>query len=126
MWKRIIGVLVVCILGWGFYDAYKAGWHTRPLMPEGAFSLSYKSGFRAILVDIPNEKATRRYLGHPADVPFYLEEAWSYCSPPSAAYLADFNKSQNLGPGQRLEALCWIDVEGEEVFRGMVLTVPKL
>lgn len=97
-------------------------------MPEGAFSLSYKNGLRAILVDIPNEKNTRRYFGFPTEVPFYLEEAWSFCSPPSKDERKDvsaFMKGRNW-PGERFEAICKIEVDNKVVVRGVITSVPKL
>jgi hypothetical protein len=75
-WVRRV-VFAVFIAGGSYvaYDTYRAGYFTRPQMPEGAFSLSYKNGLRAILVDVQDDKVTRRYLGFPADVPFYLKDA---------------------------------------------------
>lgn len=128
MWKW--GVLSVIFLGLGYsvYDGYKAGYFTRPEMPEGAFSLSYKSGLRGILVDVPEEKRTRRYLGIPLEVPFYLKEAWSWCYPPTkeeAPQVNDF-MAQRDWPGQRLEAVCRIMVDGKNVDRGIIISVPKM
>lgn len=56
MWKKIVGVLRAVGAGFVAYDYFSAGLHTRPEMPKGAFSLSYKNGMRAILVGIPNEE----------------------------------------------------------------------
>lgn len=131
MWKW--GILSVIFLGLGYvfyalYDGYKAGYLTRPEMPEGAFSLSYKSGLRGILVDVPEEKRTRRYLGIPLDVPFYLKDTWSWCYPPTkeeAPQVDDF-LAQRDWPGQRFEAVCRIMVDGKKVERGIIVSVPKM
>lgn len=129
--KWIIWVVLLAAGGYfayGAYDYYMAGYHTRPQMPEGAFSVSYKNGLRGILVDLPDEKATRRYLGVPMEVPFYLEESWSWCNAPTqedSARAAPFMAERNW-PGQRLEAVCKITVEGQEVVRGLIVTVPRV
>lgn len=129
--KWIIWVVVLSAGGYaayGAYDFYMAGHHTRPEMPEGAFSLSYKNGLRGIMVGLPDDRSTRRYLGVPIEVPFYLEDAWSWCSAPTkeeSTSAAPF-MAQRSWPGQKLEAVCKITVEDEEVIRGLILTVPKV
>lgn len=126
MWKWVIGLLVCAGVGYVAYDYYRADLHRRPDMPEGAFSISYKNGLRAILVGVPNERETRRYFGFPADVPFYLEDAWSFCTPPTEMEVKEFESKRNQNPGERLEAICRIDVDGDVVVRGLITTVPKL
>ena len=124
-------VLIIAIIAWGgytSYDYYLAGYHTRPDMPKGAFSISYKNGMRAILVDVPNESADKRYLGIPHKVPFYLKDTWSFCSPPTEeedAQAATFIKSRDW-TGGRVEAICKIKVDTEDVIRGIIISVPKL
>jgi len=131
MWKWIGGLLiiaVVALIGYGAYDYYRADLHTRPEMPPGAFSLSYENGMRSILVDIPNEKDDRRYFGYPAEVPFYIEDAWSFCSPPEGDERRDaelFLERSNK-PGERFEAVCRIQVDDETVIRGYITSVPRL
>lgn len=120
---------VVAYAAYSGHDAYRAGLFTRPKMPDGAFSLSFKSGFRAILIDVTNEKRTRRYLATPRkDVPFYLSDTWSLCYPPDEEekrYLEGFLKSRNF-PGERLEAVCKIKVDNESIERGLITSVPNL
>ena len=85
MWTWITRGLFVAVAGYGGYaawDYYQGGFFSRPDMPEGAFSLSYKTGLRAILVDVPDQRETRRYFGFPQEVPHYLRDTWSFCSPP--------------------------------------------
>lgn len=131
MWTWIKRVLIATFIAWGgytVYDFYRAGYHTRPEMPAGAFSISYKNGLRAILVDVPNEQKTRRYFGTPIKVPFYLEDAWSFCSSPLDEEMAQVNTilhSRNW-PGERIEAVCKIEIDSEVVVRGIVTSVPKL
>ena len=124
-------VLALVIVGGAYvlYDAYRAGFHTRPDMPPDAFSFSYKNGLRAILVNVPNEKATRRYFGTPMQVPFYLEDVWTFCYPPSndedKRQAEAFIEKRNW-PGERFEAVCKITVDNELVVRGVITSVPKL
>jgi hypothetical protein len=132
MWKWIVGLILAGVagfIGWGVYQDRLAGYHTRPEMPPGAFSISYRSGLRAILVDVPDERETRRYLGYPFDVPFYLEEAWAFCSPPEGPEIDEAERWLESGddmPGMRVDAVCRLDVDGETVIRGIIATVPKL
>ena len=124
-------VAVVALGAFGAFAAYgyfRAGNHTLPEMPKGSFPISFKNGFRAILVDVPNERATRRYFGYPLDVPFYIEDAWSFCSPPNNEESADVEQfmSQRNFPGERFEVICRIQVDDETVVRGLITTVPKL
>lgn len=128
MWKWVILVIILGGGGYMAYDSYMAGHHTRPEMPEGAFSLSYKNGLRGILVDVPNEKETRRYLGVPMEVPFYLKDSWSWCRPPTeeeGPQVAQFMAERDW-PGQRFEAVCKITVDGAEVVRGLIISVPDV
>jgi hypothetical protein len=128
MFKWIVFTALLMGLGFLAYNQYRAGYFTRPEMPEGAFSLSYKSGLRGILVSIPDERTTRRYFGYRAEVPFYLEASWSFCRPPredEQQSVSTFMKRRDW-PGERFEAVCEIDVDGEAVIRGWITSVPKL
>lgn len=131
MWKWLkaaVAFVAIAYVSYGIYDGYRAGYFTRPPMPEGAFSLSYKNGLRGILVGIPEEKSTRRYLAHALEVPFYLEDAWSFCYPPTEEeqqYMSAFMKIEDW-PGARFEAICRIEVDNDIVVRGLIASVPKL
>ncbi|MFF0947897.1 hypothetical protein ACFYE9_09565 [Rhizobium leguminosarum] len=125
---RAIAAVVIAGVGYSVYDAYRAGYFTRPEMPDGAFSLSYRNGLRAIVVDVPNEQEVRRYFGFPTDVPFYLKDAWSFCSAPAdeeKEQVAGFMKNREW-PGERFEAVCKIKVDDDVVVRGLITSVPKL
>lgn len=125
---RGVALVVAAFGAYAVYDYYRAGFHTRPDMPPGAFSISFTTGMRAILVDVPNERDTRRYFGFPAEVPFYLEDTWSTCSPPTVQEAPEAERfmAQRDFPGERLEVVCRIQVEEETVIRGIITTVPKL
>jgi hypothetical protein len=122
---RLVALGIFGFIGYGVYDYYRAGLHTRPEMPPGAFSISFKSGFRAILVDIPNEKDTRRYFGLPTDVPFYLEDAWSFCNAPNDQEIDEY-KLARPGTLERFDAICQIEVDETSVPRGIIVSVPRL
>lgn len=78
------------------------------------------------MVDLPDERSSRRYFGYPSKVPFYLEDAWSFCVPPTQEEAADFVEFLKDKPGSRLEALCRIEADDDVVARGFIVTVPKL
>ena len=122
-----VALVLIAIGGGGYvaYDSYRAGLHTRPNMPEGAFSLSYMNGLRAIVVGVPDMRYERKYLGVPFDVPRWYKEAWAFCSSPSSSEKAEL-KQMNLGPGSRLEAVCRLKVDETELLRGAIYSVPNL
>jgi hypothetical protein len=105
MFKWIVRLLFVGVLGWlgyGAYDYFRAGLHTRPEMPDGAFSISYANGLRAILTGVPNEEEARRYFGFPQEV-----------------------EDRNM-PGERFEVVCKVTADEDVVVRGVITSVPKL
>lgn len=115
-------------LGFGAYAYNEAGYFTRPDIPSGAFSLSFNNGLRAIVVEVPDERKSRRYFGVATEVPSYLEDTWSLCSPPTAQEQIEadqFIKKRNK-PFERFEAVCRIEADGEVVIRGLITSVPRL
>lgn len=125
---RVLVAGVVGFAGYAGWDYYKAGFHYLPDLPPGAFPISFKSGLKAVIVDIPDERETRRYFGFPLQVPYYLEDVWSFCRRPTEEELADaenFIADRNL-PGERFEAICKIQVDKDTVVRGLISSVPRL
>ena len=119
---RILLAIVIVFAGYAGWDHYKAGFHNLPDLPDGAFPISFKSGLKAVVVDIPNERETRRYFGFPLEVPYYLEDVWSFCRPPTEEELADAEKfiaDRNM-PGERFEAVCKIKADKDVVVRGLI------
>ncbi|OAN84402.1 hypothetical protein A8B78_07040 [Jannaschia sp. EhC01] len=126
MWK-IIGVLLLAGAGYFAYESHRAGYFSTPEMQTGEFPLSFESGLRGVMQGIVDERSTRNYLGLPArDVPSWFEDAWSVCSPPSTDERIALGSEVDMGPGARLEAVCFINVDGEEIFRGVIYSVPEL
>lgn len=125
---RLIALVIVCFVGYGVYDYYMADLHNRPDMPPGAFSISYKNGMRVIIVDVPDQRETRRYFGTSFDVPFYIKDSWSFCYPPidEERNQAEQFLQQRNWPGERFDAICKVNLDGDEVVRGIITTVPKL
>lgn len=131
MWKwikRLLAIALVGVIGYGGFDYYRAGYHTRPEMPDGAFSISFANGLRAILIDVPNERDARRYFGFPMEVPFYLKDSWSFCHPPTAEEKGqvDAFMERREWPGERFEVVCKVKVDEDVVVRGVITTVPKI
>jgi hypothetical protein len=131
MWKWVIRAILIGFVGYvayGAYDFYRAGLHTRPEIPEGAFSISYANGLRAIITGVGDEDEARRYFGFPQDVPHYLEDAWSICAPPDGddvAMAEKFLEDRNM-PGERFEVVCKIAADDDVVLRGVITSVPRL
>jgi hypothetical protein len=72
----------------------------------------------------------RRFISFPAEVPPWFVEVWSTCHPGSAEEREAIINSmpdelrRDL-VGARFEAICYIEVEGDEpIFRGVIYSVP--
>lgn len=122
---RISGAAIVGFLAYGAYTYFDRGYHTRPELPEGAFSFNFKNGLRAIAVDIPEQRQTRRYLGVPFEVPSWAEDTWSFCRRPGPGEAEDVLKEIDMGPGSRLDAICTIEADGNTIRRGAIFSVPR-
>jgi hypothetical protein len=131
MWKWVWRLLGLCVSAWVGYSAYaffRAGYHTRPEMPDGAFSISFKNGMRAIVTGVPDESKSRRYFGYPSDVPYYLEDAWATCTPPTEEERPEVERlmTERDLPGERFEVVCRLQVDDDVVVRGLIMSVPRL
>lgn len=122
---RISGTAIIGFVAYGAHLYIDGGYHTRPELPEGAFSFSFKTGLRAIAVDIPEERRTRKYLGVPFDVPVWAEGAWSLCKRPSEEEAAEVLKGANMTPETRLDAVCTVEADGVTLRRGAIFSVPR-
>jgi hypothetical protein len=123
---RVSGAAIIGFVAYGAYTYVAGGYLTRPALPEGAFSFSFNSGLKAIAVDIPQERQTRKYLGVPFDVPSHAENAWAMCKRPSADEAARILKETDMGPDSRLDAICVVDVDGVPLRRGAIFSVARL
>jgi hypothetical protein len=143
-------IICIGVLGyiafWSF-NAYRAGLLSLPDLPSGAYTLSFSTGFRAIVLDadVPDSIGgdspkylrslsvanwERRYLGIPFDVQPWFNDAWSWCKRPTEDENADLDQMpdefKRTVQNARFEAVCRIDVDGTEVIRGLIFSVPRL
>lgn len=92
-------------------------------MPEGAWSIVSKSGTRAIVVDIPDERLERKYFLMPAaETPEWFKDAWSFCKKAT-------DEQKKLNPpdrGMRLEGICSINADGEIIYMAVLQSAPRL
>ncbi|MEA5162597.1 hypothetical protein U5903_17605 [Cereibacter johrii] len=144
---RVLFLGVLGLSGMWVYDFYRAGYLSLPDLPSGAYTLSYKTGFRAIVLnaDVPDTigrnapkylrslgiaNRDRKYLGIPFDVQPWFEEAWSWCKSPTEKEKADLERMpddfKHRVANARFEAVCRIDVDGKEIVRGLIFSVPRL
>ncbi|WP_417278407.1 hypothetical protein [Celeribacter sp.] len=126
MLKKILGLLLLAAIGYGGYYYFSRGYHTRPDIPEGSFSMKFKSGFRAIVLNQELDVIDRKYFGHSVEVPFYLEKAWSFCEAPTPEENEQILRELGNRPGERVDGVCRIDVDGKSVLRGIIASVPRL
>ena len=130
--KWFVGALVVagiCIYGYFEYMRYSIGYYDLPdNIPETASIHSFRSGLRGIFLNSPEEIRTdvRKVVGISEELPDWYDRAWSFCRKPEGEMDIEL-----LGvkpqPGMRFEALCFIEVEGEEpLYSGALFSVPNL
>ncbi len=130
MAKKLLAVIAVLMAAYVGYEAYKmdrAGYFDMPELGPNDFSLSFKSGLRGVMRDIPDERPARRYIAYNAsNVPAWFQETWSECRLPAESERAFFEQHVDVGPGGRLEAICEIDAEGDIFVRGWFASAPNL
>jgi hypothetical protein len=142
--------LVLAILGYAIFWLYgtsRAGYFSLPSLPSGAYVLSFGNGLRAIVLDadVPDHSGDdaprffralnvanpeRKYLGVPLEVQPWFEDAWSWCTAPTEDDFANLEATpeefRQKIENARFEAVCRIDVDGTEILRGLVFSVPNL
>lgn len=144
---RIIGLGFLSFAAYWAYDFHRAGYLSLPDIPDGAYTLSYASGLRAIVLDADVSDTTlteapkyfrslsranpdRKYLGIPLDVQPWFREAWSWCKSPTEQEKSEIERMpddfQRSVENARFEAICRIDVDGTEILRGLIFSVPRL
>ncbi len=150
MMRWIFRLVVLGILGFAAfwaYDTYRAGYLSLPDLPDGAYTLSFANGLRAIVLDaeVPDRggddapkyfrqlsvaNPDRNYLGVPFDVQPWFKDAWSWCKAPTDEEKVDLERMpddfKRTVENARFEAVCRIDVDGTEVVRGLIFSVPQL
>ncbi|MBP9182561.1 MAG: hypothetical protein KBF78_05465 [Fuscovulum sp.] len=151
MWKwfkRALVALLLCWVGMGIYQHNRGGYFSLPDLPDDAYPISFKSGLRAILVDpevttdiyrdswkharrLTLANTERRYFALMTKVPFWMEDAWSFCYPATEAekqaILDSLPSDQRPTYAQaRLEGVCIVEADGQRTVRGAVFSAPKL
>jgi hypothetical protein len=135
--------------GYGLYDLQRGGYFDLPELPAGAYTASFKSGLRGIILDAEVSKSEianypaifrrlssanpeRKYLGVPFDVAPWFEDVWSTCIAPTdeirAAVEGNTPEQWKVQlQGARLDAFCYIEVDDQQrISRGVVYSVPRL
>jgi hypothetical protein len=146
IWRLLI-IGIVGTIGVAGFQAHQKGYFNLPNMPEGAYAFSTKNGLRGIvlnaevskpIVDMPKffrrlnlANPDRIYLGVTSDVAPWFKDAWSICSSPSEDERVGYQQSlpvelQTELANARFDAVCRIDVDGKEVLRGLLYSVPRL
>jgi len=144
---KVILIGVIGFMGYAAYDSYKAGYFSIPDLPVGAYPISFKNGFRAILIDaevsrpdrgvgmsffrrLTAANPERKYLGLPLNVQPWFEDAWSWCKSPTEEEYAGLSSMpediRQLFGNARFDGVCRIDIDGQEITRGLIFSVPKL
>lgn len=146
---RIVFLGILSFASLWAYNFYRAGYLSLPDLPDGAYTLSYKNGFRAIITDanisdprplgyegpkyfrsLNAANPERKYLGVPFNVQSWFEGAWSWCKSPTNQEKEDLNLMPDDFKRQvanaRFEAVCRISVDDSEVVRGLIFSVPRL
>lgn len=144
---RIILVVVLGFACFWVYASYRQGLFSLPDLPDGAYTLSFENGLRAIVLDAEVKNLSRdnapkflrslslanrdrRYLGVPSDVQPWFKDAWSWCKAPTAEEIAELERTpddfKRSVENARFEAICRIDVDGTDLVRGLIFSVPRL
>lgn len=151
MFKWLFRILLIGVLGLvslGAFDSYRGGYFDLPDVPDGTLLISFKNGLRAMVVGLEVDDPTvaerapffrrlthadkdRKFLGFPAEVPSWFEDAWSTCVPATDAEREELHRSfsddvKRSAAGARIDAICTLDVDGQKMLRGVILSVPKL
>lgn len=145
---RLVLLGVVGFVGLALFDSYRGGYFQIPDLKPNEYPVSFKAGLRAIVIDpevtnssyaeapkffrrLANANDERVYIGVAMNVAHWLEDVWSYCPAPTdeerngyrASLPEDWKDALKFA---RLEGVCWIDVEGEKVLRGLVYSRPAM
>jgi len=94
-----------------------------PDVPDDGFVLLV-GGVKGIMTGLYDVRPERKYLSaKPTDLPEWYENAWSFCYPPTET---EPMRYYDWGTGARLEAICQIEVENEQIVVGYIISVPNL
>ena len=73
---------------------------------------------------------SRNYLGFPFEVQPWFAKSWSWCKAPTAEEKARLvtlpEETKQMIATARFEAVCRINVDGQEIERGLIFSVPRI
>ncbi|GEM_PF-651978 len=145
---KLLLIGVVFLVGYTAFRSYQKGYFNIPDIPDGAYVISTGNGLRGILLDaevsqpihhLPNffrrlihADPDRIYFGFPADVAPWFVDTWSICTAPSRQERIEFENATlpqdiaMLTKDARFDAICRFDVDGKEITRGLLFSVPRI
>lgn len=145
--RWLVLIIILGFLGLGLRDTYRGGYFSLPPLTDDQYPISFKSGLRAIVTvedlrenSLVAPKIIRRlshifpdlrFFGVTYDVEFWLKGVWSNCRIPTESEVAELRaslpeKTQRNMLRATLSWICFIDVNGDQVFRGVIFTAPRL
>lgn len=146
--SRIAGILFVLMIGVFSVEYFQKGYFKIPDMPEGSYVFSNaKTGFRGVVLNpevshpirsgpkmlrtLTAANFERRYIPIEANVPTFFKTSWSVCKAPSPQEKKQVRGSMPVELSQQLasarfDSVCRINVDGTEVVRGWLFSVPRL
>lgn len=139
-----LGFLGSCVFSG--YKYYRAGYFSLPDLPNGAYPVSFDNGLRGILLEAEVEdhsadkdpaffrvitvaNPSRRYIGTSFKVERWFVDAWSWCKAPTDEDKAMLEQTPDISQrfqNARFEAVCRINVDGKEILRGLIFSVPRM
>ena len=143
---QLVGVLVAGCIAFFAYDSYVGGYFSVPELPERAYLISFKTGLRAIVLDVEATDRSlesapkffrrlalanpnRKYLGVALEVQPWFEKAWSWCTKPTPDDIKSFSNMplefKARFEAAKFEAVCRVKSDGKEIIRGLIFSVEK-
>ena len=123
MKKLVLLTVLVAGMAYSAHLYIKFDYGKRPDVPDDGFMLLV-GGVKGIMVGVDDVRPERKYLSaKPTDLAEWYEDVWSYCYPPTET---EPMRTHEWGTGARLEAICQIEVDNEEIPVGYMISVPNL
>jgi hypothetical protein len=144
---RVIAFGALAYISYAAYDLHRGGFFNAPDLPDGAYLLSFENGLRAVVLDaqvtdrsrddapkflrrLSSANRDRKYLGVPFEVQPWFKDAWSWCKSPNASEHAELSRMPDDWKASlenaRFEAVCRINIDGKEIVRGWIFSVPRV
>lgn len=122
MKKLALLTLLVAGVAYSAHLFFKFDFGKMPDVPDNGFVLLI-GGVKGIMTGVDDVRPEREYRSAKrSDLPEWYEDVWSYCYPPSET---EPMRDYNWGTGARLEAICQIEVDNEQILIGYMISVPN-